>query len=134
MCKPLYVPMMLAIAAAIPLLALTIASSQDAPAAAVTVPAEWLSIADIDTRLVEAGWTVLEIEAELDEGNYEACLVDAEGGQVEATIDPLLGEITAQESETCAEDEGEDEGEDADDAGEDADDVAGGDAGAGTDD
>lgn len=134
--KLLYVPMTLAIAAAIPLLAPTIASSQDTPATAVTVPAEWLSIADIATLLADSGWTVVEIEAEIDEGKYEACLIGADGGEVEADIDPVTGEITSQEPESCGDEdgEGEDEHDDDADADEDADDTAGADAAGGADD
>ena len=134
--KLFYLPITLAIAAAVSLLAPTVASSQDAPVAApeVMVPADWLSIADMTTLLTDSGWTVVEIEAEIDEGKYEACLIGADGGEVEADIDPVTGEITNQEPESCGDEDGEDEGDDDADADEDADDTADADAAGGADD
>jgi hypothetical protein len=100
--KTVVIPASLAIAAALSLLVPTLAAGQVAvPTPAAAAPAGWLSIGEVALRLSDAGWTVAEIEAEPNDGNFKACLISADGRQIEARIDPLSGTITRQEAENC---------------------------------
>lgn len=72
----------------------SIAVGQSAVPAAT--PDGWLSTSEVAAGLSAEGWTILWIEA--DSGRYEACLVGA-NGQVEATIDPVSGQIVTQRSD-----------------------------------
>ena len=103
------VPAALAFAAAVPFLAPTIAAGQDATPP--TIPADWLGAGDIANLLPE-GWTLAKIEVELNDGNYEACLVGADGSQVKVRIDPLTGEILSEQAEACLDDDEDSSGDD----------------------
>lgn len=91
----------IAVVAALSVLAPTLAAGQIVVAPGVAAPVGWLSIGDVALRLAEAGWTVAEIEAEPNDGNFKACLISADGRQIEARIDPLTGAILRQEAESC---------------------------------
>lgn len=106
----------LALAAVVPLALPTLAAGQEAgPAIETTaIPADWMTVADLSARLSADGWTIIEIEAEIEEGKYEACLIGADGGEIEADIDPVTGEIRSQEADHCASEDGDDDDEGGD--------------------
>ncbi|MCC6735211.1 MAG: PepSY domain-containing protein [Bauldia sp.] len=109
--KAFVITTLVAAAAAIPFLGAGAAIGQIAapvPAMALPVaalPAGWLGLGEIATRLGAEGWTVLKIEAEPDDGNYEACLVGADGRAIEARIDPLTAAILSQKADDCHDDD-----------------------------
>jgi len=114
--KTAVLPASIAVAAALSVLVPTLAAGQIVvPAPTVAAPAGWLSIGDVALRLAQAGWTVAEIEAEPNDGNFKACLISADGRQIEARIDPLTGAILRQEADSCfgrGGDRGRDDGDD----------------------
>lgn len=110
------------IIASAPFLAPSIAVGQDAPAPMVTTPSDWLSVAEIAGRLAGAAWIVLEIETELSDGNYEVCLLGADGNQIEARVDPMTGEITSQAPGSCLDGDDDDDHNDDNDREHDDDD------------
>jgi len=78
------------------------------------IPGDWMTTSAIASHLEGDGWTVFKIEAELDEGLYEACVVDADGNSMELELDPLSGAVIEEEAESCLDDEDHDHDEDDD--------------------
>ena len=52
--------------------------------------ADWISIADLATRIEAMGYRIREIEVE--RGLYDVDMIDANGMRVEGYFDPMTGE------------------------------------------
>jgi len=62
-----------------------------AQAQSTALSTERMSVAEIATMLDGKGYTVIEIE--LERGRYDVEMIDANGMQVEAYLNPVTGEV-----------------------------------------